>query len=33
MKNINNFDFLLSDLTQLSGVGKKTMSILRKKKS
>mgnify|MGYP006172166011 FL=1 len=32
MKNINNFDFLLSDLTQLSGVGKKTMSILRKKK-
>jgi ATP-dependent DNA helicase RecG len=32
MKNINNFDFLLSDLTQLNGVGKKTMSILRKKK-
>ena len=32
MKNINNFNFLLSDLTQLSGVGKKTMSILRKKK-
>ena len=32
MKNINNFDFLLSDLTQLSGVGKKTMNILRKKK-
>ena len=32
MKNINNFNFLLSDLTQLSGVGKKTMNILRKKK-
>jgi len=32
MKNINNFEFLLSDLTKLSGVGKKTMNILRKKK-
>ena len=28
----NNYDYLLSDLTQLSGVGKKTMEILRKKK-
>ena len=33
MKNINNSDYLLSDLTQLNGVGKKTMNILRKKKS
>ena len=32
MKNINNSDYLLSDLTQLDGVGKKTMNILRKKK-
>ena len=32
MKNINNSDYLLSDLTQLNGVGKKTMNILRKKK-
>ena len=32
MKNINNYDYLLSDLTQLNGVGKKTMNILRKKK-
>ena len=32
MKNINNFNFLLSDLTQLSGVGKNTMNILKKKK-
>ena len=32
MKNINNSDYLLSDLTQLSGVGKKTMNLLRKKK-
>ena len=32
MKNINNSDYLLSDLTQLSGVGKKTMNVLRKKK-
>ena len=32
MKIKNNYDYLLSDLTQLSGVGKKTMSILKKKK-
>ena len=32
MKKINNFNFLLSDLTQLSGVGKNTMNILKKKK-
>ncbi len=32
MKNKNNYDYLLSDLTQLTGVGKKTMAILKKKK-
>jgi ATP-dependent DNA helicase RecG len=32
MKNMNNFDYLLSDLTKLNGVGKKTMEILKKKK-
>ena len=32
MKNNNNYNYLLSDLTQLSGVGKKTMEILKKKK-
>ena len=32
MKNKNNYDYLLSDLTNLSGVGKKTMEILKKKK-
>ena len=32
MKNINNSDYLLSDLTQLNGVGKKTNELLRKKK-
>ena len=32
MGNINNYDYLLSDLTKLSGVGKKTMEILKKKK-
>ena len=32
MKNINNYNYLLSDLTKLSGVGKKTMEILKKKK-
>ena len=32
MKNKNNYDYLLSDLTKLKGVGKKTMEILRKKK-
>jgi len=32
MKNKNNFDYLLSDLTKLTGVGKKTKEILKKKK-
>jgi len=32
MKNRNNYDYLLSDLTKLTGVGKKTMEILKKKK-
>ena len=32
MKNKNNYDYLLSDLTKLNGVGKKTMEILKKKK-
>ena len=32
MKNINNYDYLLEDLTKLNGVGKKTMEILKKKK-
>jgi len=32
MKNKNNYDYLLSDLTKLSGVGKKTKEILKKKK-
>ena len=32
MKNKNNYDYLLSDLTNLKGVGKKTMEILKKKK-
>ena len=32
MKKNNNYDYLLSDLTKLNGVGKKTMEILRKKK-
>ena len=32
MKNKNNYDYLLSDLTQLNGGGKKTMTILKKKK-
>ena len=29
---MNNYEYLLSDLTKLSGVGKKTMEILKKKK-
>ena len=33
MKNKNNYDYLLSDLTQLTGVGKKTMAILKKTQS
>ena len=32
MKNINNYDYLLADLTKLNGVGKKTMEILKNKK-
>ena len=32
MKNKNNYNYLLSDLTKLNGVGKKTMEILKKKK-
>ena len=28
----NNYNYLLSDLTSLKGVGKKTMNILKKKK-
>ena len=32
MKNKNNYDYLLSDLSKLTGVGKKTMKILKKKK-
>jgi len=32
MKNKNNYDYLLADLTKLNGVGKKTMEILKKKK-
>ena len=32
MKNKNNYDYLLADLTKLNGVGKKTMKILKKKK-
>ena len=31
MKKINNYEYLLSDLTKLNGVGKKTMEILKKK--
>jgi ATP-dependent DNA helicase RecG len=32
MKNKNNYDYLLADLTKLNGVGNKTMEILKKKK-
>ena len=32
MKNKNNYEYLLSDLTKLTGVGKKTMEISKKKK-
>ena len=32
MKTINNYEFLLEDLTKLKGVGKKTTAILKKKK-
>ena len=33
MKNTNNYEYLLDDLTKLKGVGKKTTEILRKKKN
>ena len=29
---MSNYDYLLSDLTKLNGVGKKTMELLKKKK-
>ncbi len=32
MKNKNNYNYLLSDLTKIKGVGKKTMAVLNKKK-
>ena len=32
MKNKNNYNYLLADLTKLNGVGKKTMQIFKKKK-
>ena len=32
MKNKNNYDYLLADLSKLDGVGKKTMEILKRKK-
>ena len=32
MKNTNNYEYLLEDLTKLKGVGKKTTEILKKKK-
>ena len=32
MKIKNNYKYLLSDLTKINGVGKKTMQILKKKK-
>ena len=31
MKNTNNYEYLLEDLTKLKGVGKKTSEILKKK--
>ena len=32
MKNKNNYEYLLQDLSKLKGVGKKTEEILKKKK-
>ena len=32
MKNNNNYEYLLNDLSKLNGVGVKTMEILKKKK-
>ena len=31
MKNTNNYEYLLEDLTKLKGVGKKTTEVLKKK--
>ena len=28
----NNYEYLLSDLTKIKGIGKKTMEVLKKKK-
>ena len=33
MKNKNNYNYLLADLSKLDGVGKKTVQILKKKKN
>ena len=33
MKNTNNYEYLLEDLTKLKGVGKITSEILKKKKN
>ena len=33
MKNTNNYEYLLEDLTKLKGVGKKTTEVLKKKKN
>ena len=33
MKNMNNCDYLLSDLTKLNGVGKKTMENFEEEES
>ena len=33
MKNNNNYEYLLNDLSKLNGVGTKTMEILKKKKN
>ena len=32
MKNKNNYEYLLQDLSKLKGVGKKTSEILKKRK-
>ena len=32
MKNKNNYEYLLQDLSKLKGVGKKTTEILKKRK-
>ena len=32
MKNKNNYEYLLQDLSKLKGVGKKTAEILKKRK-